>query len=188
MVGCKSESKKTATLSDVEVKEWAAASKWYTGLSIKPDLSINQAMFASQNMKNGKSWEAAYKFLRENDLEKLAIGRYDLLDGTYATVSEYKTKEPDSAKYEAHRKYIDIQYVQSGCEYIDLLPMSGIKEKAVYDEKSDILFFVGKEGKRLYADNNHFFVFFPEDVHRPCLKVDSVSTVRKIVVKIPLVD
>lgn len=189
MEGCKSENKETDKMSENEVKEWIASSKWYTALPVKPDSSINQRMFAGQNIKNEKSWNAAFKFLRENNLGELAVGRYDLLDdGTYATVSEYTTKEPDSAKYEVHRKYIDIQYVERGAEYIELLKIKDIKGESVYDEKSDIQFFIGGEGRHLFADNQHFFVFFPEDVHKPCLKVDSLGTVRKIVVKIPWVD
>lgn len=189
MIGCKPGNRNVSNMSEADIKKWVASSEWYTGLSMTPDASINQSEFASQVLKNEKSWQAAFHFLDNNNLDELAIGRYELLDdGTYATVSEYITKEPDSARYEAHRKYIDIQYVLNGSEYIDLLRMPDINEEAEYDEKSDILFFTGREGQRLLADKKHFFVFFPDDVHKPCLKVGSTGRVRKIVVKIPLVD
>lgn len=189
MIGCKPGNKNVSNMSEVDIKKWIASSEWYTGLSMTPDASINQSEFASQVLKNEKSWQAAFYFLDNNNLDKLAIGRYELLnDGTYATVSDYITKEPDSARYEAHRKYIDIQYVLNGSEYIDLLRMADINEEAAYDEKSDILFFTGREGQRLLADKKRFFVFFPDDVHKPCLKVVCTGRVRKIVVKIPLVD
>lgn len=189
MIGCKPGNRNVSNMSEADIKKWVASSEWYTGLSMTPDASINQSEFASQVLKNEKSWQAAFHFLDNNNLDKLAIGRYELLnDDTYATVSDYITKEPDSARYEAHRKYIDIQYVLNGSEYIDLLRMADINEEAEFDEKSDILFFTGREGQRLLADKKHFFVFFPDDVHKPCLKVGSTGRVRKIVVKIPLVD
>jgi len=40
------------------------------------------------------------------------------------------------------------------------------------------------EERNVPADPDKFFVFFPEDVHRPGLKVDSIAPVRKIVVKV----
>lgn len=154
-------------------------------LPFKPSPSINKQLLTEQQVKNEAAWKAAFKFLNDNDLSTLAVGRYELTDGVYATVSDYQTKEPEMAKYEAHRKYIDIQYVVEGCEYIELMSLKDIKEPADYKEESDIAFFKGKKGNRLYVDKEHYFVFFPEDAHKPCLKVDTSSKVRKIVVKVP---
>lgn len=156
-------------------------------LPFKPSTSINQTLLTDQQIKNTAAWQVAFKFLKENDLVNLPIGRYDLSNGVFATVADYQTKEPETVKYEAHRKYIDIQYVAKGCECIELMSLKDIKEPANYKEESDIVFFKGKKGTRLYADKKQFFVFFPEDVHKPCLKVDTSREVRKIVVKIPWV-
>nr|WP_129732754.1 YhcH/YjgK/YiaL family protein [Parabacteroides goldsteinii] len=189
MMGCKSEKKKSSELSAQYVSEWISRSGWYKELKMKPDKNVNQELFVLQNERNIKAWQVAFDFLRRNDLNELALGRYDLSnDGTYATVSEYETKEHETARYEAHRKYIDIQYVSKGEEYIDLLPMDEITERQDYDEQADIMFFDGKLGTRLYANKEQFFVFFPDDVHRPCLKIDTAAMVRKIVVKIPWSD
>lgn len=189
MMGCKSEKKKTSELSTQYINEWISKSAWYKELAMKPDKSINQELFVLQNERNGKAWQVAFDFLKKNNLNELALGRYDLSDdGIYATVSEYETKEHETAKYEAHRKYIDIQYVSKGEEYIDLLPMNEITENPDYDEQADIMFLEGKPGTRLHADKEHFFVFFPDDVHKPCLEIGKTAMVRKIVVKIPWND
>jgi beta-galactosidase beta subunit len=53
--------------------------------------------------------QAAFAFIRENNLHALPLGRYDLEDGVFAIVQEYFTKE--ESFYEAHKKYIDLQYM-----------------------------------------------------------------------------
>jgi YhcH/YjgK/YiaL family protein len=167
-----------------------SSSAWNGELPFKPDTGIDAREFVRQNVVNRPAWEAAFDFLQKNDLAALPPGRYDLpAEGVYATVSDYPAKERDSCRYEAHRKYIDIQYVAGGAEYIELLPLRLISEEQRYDEEKDILFFEDKtQGEMLYADKNRFFVFFPEDAHKPCLKADWGGTVRKIVVKIPVKD
>lgn len=159
-------------------------------LPIKPHESINKSLFIEQNTKNPKAWAAAYKFLKENDLANMPAGRYDLLDdGTYANVSDYQTKDPESAYFEAHRKFIDIQYVARGKEYIHIKEIDATKEVyKPYVEKQDIEFFSISTYQEVLADPNVFFVFFPSDGHKPCLNVNQSIPVRKIVVKIPFIN
>ena len=40
------------------------------------------------------------------------------------SVSEYLTKNEEDAKFEAHHKYIDIQYVINGAEQMSITPLS----------------------------------------------------------------
>lgn len=185
-VSCKP--KNVLDWSDSQVRAWFDASEWSAGLPMKPDSSINLRLLAEQNIKNPDVWRVAYRFLNENDLKTMDLGRYELDSvGTYATVSEYQTKDPDVADFEAHRKYIDIQYVPSGQEYIELTSLENIDVmKQEYSEEKDIEFFSKGDGVLRLADKDHFFVFFPSDGHKPCLKVDTSATVRKIVVKVPV--
>ena len=62
-------------------------------------------------------FEDAFEFINKAISENLPVGRYEL-DGKnlFALVQEYTTKNPEEAKNEAHRKYIDIQCVLSGEE------------------------------------------------------------------------
>ena len=57
---------------------------------------------------------AGLRWLQSQDLAKLAPGRYEL-DGSnlFVAVSEYETKTKDKIKWEAHKKYFDIQSVAS---------------------------------------------------------------------------
>ena len=46
--------------------------------------------------------QAAFAFIRENNLHALPLGRYDLENGVFANVQEYFTKE--ESVNEAHKK------------------------------------------------------------------------------------
>ena len=103
--------------SKVKTDKWFEKGNWHKGWSVTPDPTINKTALARAYFKNSGRWNKAFAFLRDNDLEKLELKRYDL-DGNnlYVTISEYNTKNPEDAKFEAHKKYIDIQYVISGSE------------------------------------------------------------------------
>lgn len=70
----------------------------------------------SEDIRLGLEW------LRDvnPDIEK---GEYELSPRVKAIVFEYTTKEVNENGYEAHRDYIDIQYLISGSERICSLPI-----------------------------------------------------------------
>lgn len=127
-------------------------------------------------------------FLSENDPMTLLAGRYDLgADGAFVLVQEYETK--CGSVFEAHRKYIDIQCVVSGQEYIYVCDIHDAKGRlADYDEVKDVEFFASaSECTRILADSDNPVVLFPCDAHQPCMSVDGISShVRKLVFKIPV--
>jgi YhcH/YjgK/YiaL family protein len=172
--------------SKKEIDSWFEKGEWLNGWNITPDGSINRKEFAISYFRNKARWDKAFTFLKNNDLPKLDIKRYDIDgDNLYAPVSEYVTKNEADAKYEAHRKYIDIQYVISGAEQMSVAPMSSLKEVTEpYSETKDVGFMTVKESKSFNAGPERFFVFFPSDIHRPGVKIGQNSQVKKIVVKV----
>lgn len=173
--GNKKKEMKTVTMSNGAIQSAFIA---------MPDESINFKEAEEQFKKYPERWNTAFKFLTESDLKQLPLGRIDLSDDVYATVSEYETKNPEDANFESHRKYIDIQYIVSGKELIGLTNDTNLNVISPYNEEKDIAFYKSDGGKLLTASPDHYFIFFPEDRHRPCLKVNENSMVRKIVVKI----
>ncbi len=123
-------------------------------------------------------------YLKNNDVTNLPSGKYEL-DGTnvYLIVQEYTTKLEQSAKPEAHKKYIDIQIVLNGIEKIGYTDISNTKQYTFYDTDKDIEFLTGDvEFKE--ATPGRFFVFYPEDAHMPSIAVNEPSLVKKAVFKI----
>ena len=175
-----------STWSSKQVDKWFKKGEWSEGWTVTPDASINKKEFAILYFKNKERWAKAFKFLKSNDLTKLELKRYDIEgDNLFATVSEYQSKNEESAKFEAHRKYIDIQYVISGKEIMNLAPISTLKEVLTpYDAVKDIEFITVSKVVNYKASPSNFFIFFPDDAHRPGLKDGSNSPVRKIVIKV----
>jgi len=185
--GCKSSTDPSAWNSK-QTDKWFEKGEWLGGWQVNPDASINRREFAISYFRHKERWDKAFAFLRDNDLTKLEVKRYDISGSeVYAPVSGYMTKNEEEARYESHLKYADIQYVISGRELIGIAPADDLKEVLEpYNETNDIKFMtVGKVHNRI-ANPDKFFIFFPDDLHRPGLKDGEKSTVRKIVVKVKL--
>ena len=124
--------------------------------------------------------------LKEMDIENLAPGNYETqAEGITLGVQVYESKLPENARLEAHRKYIDIQYVVSGCEKIGILPLSFAGKETEANEEKDIWFYEGK-GDEITVREGQFMVIYPEECHAPGIAIDSPSPVKKIVVKVPV--
>jgi YhcH/YjgK/YiaL family protein len=125
----------------------------------------------------------AFEYLSKTDLAGLPPGRIDL-DGErmYALVQEYVTKLPEEGKWEAHRRYVDVQYILSGHERIGYAP-SEYLQSGTYVEEKDFLPLRG-EGVSLELSAGFFVVFFPEDAHMPGLAAGKPGPVKKVVVKV----
>lgn len=129
-------------------------------------------------------FEKAFSFLMREDLDSLALGRYDIDgDDVYAIVQEYETKDLADAKYEAHRKYIDIQYLIEGTENMGYSQMDKLNVFLPYNEENDFMVLIG-EPKLILYDPKEFFVLFPEDAHMPGVLHGKKEKVKKVVIKV----
>ncbi|BBE20601.1 hypothetical protein AQPE_4795 [Aquipluma nitroreducens] len=134
----------------------------------------------SENLKKG------FDFLKNTNLSALEIGKYEI-DGknVFALVSEYDSKAPQDCRLEAHQVYADIQYIVSGREAIGFAPLNRQTVTAEYLPEKDIVFFSG-ETTQMIVEAGMFAVFYPQDVHRPCMQIDGPEKVKKVVVKVKI--
>lgn len=129
----------------------------------------------------------AFAFVERAAREDLPAGRYEIDgDALYASVQEYTTKLPSEARFEAHRRYIDIQYIQVGAERMDLSYPEIAEIETPYTEEKDVAFFRDHTAPvQGIVHAGEFGLFFPTDVHKPGLCVDGPSApVKKILIKI----
>jgi YhcH/YjgK/YiaL family protein len=171
-----------------KIDKWFETGDWLNGWTVTPDASINRKAFIVYYFKNKERWDKAFIFLKNNDLSKLELKRYNI-DGEnlYAVVSEYLSKNEEDTMFEVHQKYIDIQYVMSGIEQMGIAPLSLKKEILVpYDAIKDVEFLTAHNGINYEATPDRFFIFFPSDAHRPGLKAGENSQVRKVVIKVKI--
>ena len=126
----------------------------------------------------------AFTFLKETDLNKLEPGKH-IIDGDdlFAIVMEYDTKDAAGGLLEAHRRYIDVQYMVSGKELMGVAQLSAQVPEKEYDEKDDYVLFKD-DMSFVKVESGQFTVFFPNDLHLPCIKVNEAEKVRKVVVKV----
>ena len=129
---------------------------------------------------------SAYDFI-VNKAEGAAVGKYDLENGVYVSVQEYTTKARSEAKYEAHKKFIDIQMILRGKELIAVSPIDKMTISDEYNEEKDFMLFHHNDECTDYVlEAGDFLILYPQDVHMPGVCVNEKSPVRKIVVKVPV--
>jgi len=171
--------------SEKELTEWFSAGEWKKGWEAIPDESIDQREFAVQYSKNPQRWEKAFQFLSEQDLRTLELGRHELEGADlYVNVDEYVSRNEEEVMFEAHKKYADIQVLVSGEERMGVLPLDSTAITVPYNEEKDIVFLSADAENYRIAVPGRFFMFFPDDAHRPTVKTTENMPVRKIVVKV----
>ena len=153
-----------------------------------------QTAFASDEIKEQLMEEfkmeqklaRALEIIEDLDWETVACGRYDVDDELYYMVQEYETKYPEQARYEAHEKYVDIQYIVKGVERMEFAETSKLKVTEKYNPEKDVKFL--EEPKVIDAsivEAGDYRIFYPEDAHRPGLCVNNTpAKVKKILAKI----
>ena len=145
---------------------------------IKDDIKRANVYYnISENLKKGFEW------IKEQDLKNMPDGRYQIDEKNYANLQSYETK--DDAPYEAHRDYIDIQFMVSGEELSGVTDYSNCETEQEYNKEKDIEFLKNNKKEEFYKiQEGEFFVFFPHDAHKPAIKTDSNKKVKKVIVKV----
>ena len=131
----------------------------------------------------GRVYEAL-KFLAETDFNKIDLGRYELDgDNIFYMLQSYDT-DPDKTVSEAHRKYIDIQFMVEGEEIIGVADISSEKELTEAKEENDVWFYNCKT-EPLILSAGKYMVLYPNDLHCPGVATNGKAlTCRKVVVKV----
>ena len=128
---------------------------------------------------------AAFNYLRTADLHSLTAGRHEI-DGErlYVVVNRVPGKGREGAKFEVHRRYIDIQFCVSGTDEMAwrALP-SCSKPTAEFNEEHDYCLYEDAAETWLTVPPGSFAIFFPQDVHAPLGgQGDLVKAVMKVAV------
>ena len=129
-----------------------------------------------------EGFDKAFAFLRRAAQENLPVGRYEIDDDrVFAFIQEYTSKTESS--FEAHKNYIDIQFILSGTEVMKVCDISQVKISVPYTE--DVMFFEDNERASVaVVEAGEYGIFFPWDAHKPGLCFDTPEEVKKVVVKV----
>lgn len=115
------------------------------------------------------SFPAAFDFLASMNAADLAFGRQEI-DGEnlFAIIERAQGKGLAEARLEAHRRYIDIQYIIEGGDTIGIRPVGSCSHiMEPYDANRDIGFFGDAPVEWISLPAGSFIILFPEDAHAP---------------------
>lgn len=132
------------------------------------------------------SLAAVEVFLRDTDPSTLTAGKIRLGGGVVCNVNCYEPKA--ESKWEAHRNFIDLQYVVRGAETMVYASLDDAVDADEYQAEKDLQFFGGADRAiSMTFHDGDFALFFPQDVHMPGLKNDETDgEVLKLVFKLPV--
>ncbi len=129
------------------------------------------------------AFKKAFAFLRQDGLAELPADRYEIDgDRLFCMISKDTGRSRSEAKLEAHRKYVDIQYVIAGMDDMGFRPTSDCKlVDTSYDADKDIGFFNDQPKSWTPVSAGSFVIFFPQDAHAPLI---GSGEIHKAVLKI----
>ncbi len=129
--------------------------------------------------------EIALRYIQTTDFAKLENGKYEL-DGEqiFAIVQAYETKDPATEKLEAHKKFIDVQYVVNGQEKMGHALLKAQIPSREYQSEDDFMLFDEAPDFFSVITEGMFTIFYPTDLHMPCILHQASSQVKKVVVKV----
>jgi len=159
----------------------------FNGLKAKASDFTDWKQLEEQTAKNPQAWKAAVEFIGKN-LTEFPTGKHELAAGAFVNVQEYVTK--DSALWEYHEKYIDIQFMIKGQENIKIAPKESLTgcTQPMNPEK-DVALFEGSTTSEdcIISQDSVFAIFFPGEGHCPGLKIGTNEPIKKVIVKIPFI-
>lgn len=94
------------------------------------------------------------------------------------------SKDESDCIFEAHKRYIDIHYIVSGEEVIQVSDVRSLKEHTPYDETKDIMFLTGDYSSLSILKAGDFMICYPHDAHKVAIKNNTKGNIKKLVGKI----
>ena len=134
-------------------------------------------------------FKKAFDWILSTDFSKLEVGRVEIQGkDLFANVQEYETRSVEESFFEAHRNYIDIQFLASGSEKIGWNQAKSLSELEPYNSDSDFHKLSGIAEQTVTIGGKTACILFPEDAHEPCLNATEgkKEKVRKICMKVKI--
>lgn len=126
----------------------------------------------------------ALEYARTHDLTQLAPGRNEIDgDDLFVNVARYDSRAFEDCRFEAHRKYIDVQVMVEGVERIDS-QFIGELDAEPFDEAADNMFLSGEAASSVTLSAGTFAAYFPNDGHKPGIAIEGSAPVHKCIFKV----
>ena len=145
------------------------------------DFKFEKAFSFIQKLQDSNSDE--YKTLTNTKIDECT--KLVLDENCFVLFQSYITKDKVDCFYESHKKYIDIQYIFDGEEIMEVENVNNLEISKEYDENLDYAkYFQTNNASSLLIRKRELAIFYPNDAHMPCIKVNKNEKVIKAVFKI----
>jgi biofilm protein TabA len=139
---------------------------------------------------NSELLKEAIDYLLNTDLSNIENGCYNIKNNDILAIYDsYETKKIIDCKIEAHRKYIDIQFVISGEEQIGYIEKKHCSIFEPFNINNDVGFYTTvKQLEFLTLKSGEFVIIPPSIAHMPGIRVDEETPIfnKKLVMKISI--
>ena len=126
----------------------------------------------------------ALEFLAKFDMAQLENGKVEIdVEDVYAFSVEYTSKPQSESVWEAHKNYIDVQYIVEGNECIGYEYIENLKVTQEYDSETDSMLLEG-EGTMVKCGAGTFMILYPHDAHMPGAQDSGPCEMKKVIVKV----
>lgn len=115
-------------------------------------------------------------------LETMEPATYPLSCGK-VLVQQGTTKPWKESQLEAHREYLDIQYIVEGQEAVGWAPVETLTPAGEFNTQKDKGMYTG-ENEPMVVKAGYCYVVYPEDAHAPGTHLDQPNDYKKVVVKL----
>ena len=126
--------------------------------------------------------EEAIKIIDAHDPKE--YGTFPLPNGRFM-VGMHTSRSAEGAQAEAHRRFLDIQYVITGQDVVGWNSINHMTPAGEFNMEGDIGFFEG-DVEMIRIPAGYCYVVFPEDAHLPDCHIDQPMNFLKYVIKIEL--
>lgn len=146
-------------------------------------LYVNLASFDAQDYQR---LQEAANFLQQTDLTKTPLGRSHQ-DGErfYVQTLEYETESIENFDFEIHQHRLDLHYIVSGEERIDVSPDTNFVGLSPYNPDRDLQYVQRPATfNQVLLHQGDFVLIGMHEPHRTNGLIDQPTHVRKIVLKL----
>ena len=127
----------------------------------------------------------ALEFMKNLNFEEMELGKHVINEDSFVLIQKYDSKEPDAVRFEAHRDYVDIQYVVEGKESIEVAAVTAMTVSESYIPERDVEFYEEPEVASKYVlTDGSYAILYPADAHKPGVKVGESVPMKKMVGKV----
>jgi biofilm protein TabA len=114
--------------------------------------------------------------------------KIEITSEIFAIEQSYYTRQSEGSLFESHIKYVDIQFLISGEEVIEVVCTDLLEVDSEYNVDGDYSLYKARpNSSKIIMQRGDLSIFFPKDGHKPGMQSDGVfQQVFKTVVKIPV--